>query len=110
MEVPAVADVEMRGDRLVRAGQVRGGLGGELLGPLELAALGRPDRRGRALDRRARRAQRHLTGAVLLLEDGAHAGARRARSPRPGPRARYGYEETLLRRSTSAGADGGAGR
>ena len=62
----------MLGDRCIRAGQVRGGFGRELLGPDELTPLRGPDRRGRALDRRAGRTERHLAGAVLLREHVAH--------------------------------------
>lgn len=68
VQVPAVADVGMRGDRVVGAGQVLGCLGREHLGTRDVLALRRADRGRAALNRLARRGQGDFAGSVLVLE------------------------------------------
>ena len=82
-----MADVEVRGHRFVGAGQVRRRFRGQLLGPVELAALGRPDRRGRALDRLSATRSASPRGRGASPRARRARRRRRARSPRPGPRA-----------------------
>ena len=85
VERTAGAHVGMAGERGVGGADVIARLSCERLGRLVLAAVRGPDRRRARLDRLARRADRHLAGAVLLLERRRERERRWRRSPRAGP-------------------------
>ena len=90
---PLAAHVGMAGERGVGPGDVIARFARERLGRVVLAAMRRADRRRARLDRLARRADRDLAGAVLLLERLARRVRRSRRSPRADPP--RGYDDAL---------------
>ena len=88
----------MAGERGIGRGDVVARLPRQRLGRVVLAPVRRPDRRRAGLNRLARGRDRHLAGAVLLLEGLAGAGADGADLRAPIHRDRY--DDALRRRDT----------